>query len=1093
MMPAGRVRWRACATRAYYQLVQCSHCGADVPSDARFCPSCGQELLGLGSHDERKPVSVLFVDMVGSTARADGADPEDVRDVNQLYYEVLRVAIEPFGGTLEKFIGDAVVAVFGAPLARDDDAERAVRAALNCVGGIAELNRERPGLNLQVRAGVCTGDAIVTLDAVPGEPLATGDVVNTAARLQSAAPPGGVIVDDGTYRLTRDTFTFDAIDEIDAKGKRDPVPAWLVGHALLEPWSRRPSATPFVGRDRELEVLRAVWDEVVTTGRPHLITLMGPPGIGKSRLTREVSAQLEGAGARVLWGRSLPYAEQSPYRAIAEIVQRAAGIVGTDGPAEARGKLGDLLTNLMPPGDVPDMTRYLSLLLGLGLDEGVDDPIHLQYATRRLVEELAAAQPTVLMFEDVYWADEPLLDLIDYLVAKVDDRPVLFLAAARPELLQRRGTWGAGATAQTMLPLDPLTGDEAVEMVSGLVTPDRRAAIERVVETGAGNPLFLEELAGSIDTVDGELPPTVRAAITARIDALPPDARTALLHASVMGQSFWRDVVAGTAQIDDVGGALGALTHLGLVQPLASTTGHEEYMFKHALVRDAAYDMLPRSTRRVLHGAAAGLIEAGARDPGEVAWILAYHLREAGEAERASSFYLVAADRARDAIATEEAWDLYSRALELAGSDEQRRTIRLRRGVALIDLWEATRGLAELEELLPELEGAQEIEALLACGRAFRSTERTEELFDWSRRALAIASADAPEFEPRALALLAHAHSMRGEAGDLDHASELGERALAGWQQNAHLGELMEHYHIQEMTNYFVGRYKRSLELAEQASATSGLTPRSMEWVIGANGMIGLSLAGLGRYEEAIARGDEAIEAAHRLGADDSRVLNYSTGSLRDVYAAAEARRRSEIVVDRLGPSDFNMPWMNARADLIGALMILEEFGEVEKTWPSAWEDAVASPAWEHWLITGRLAAVRAQLELALGRPEESVTWANRALDLARPVRRRKYVVVATIELGRALAAQGQFEEAARLLHDAVVEADELGSPLYRWQVRAALADAAREVPAESGAVAGLLGESARIIREVADGLATEHAAQYLGAGEVAAVLELAG
>ena len=368
--------------------------------------------------------------------------------------------------------------------------------------------------------------------------------MNTAARLQSAAPPGRVIVGDETRRFTKDVFTFEPMDPIEAKGKRDPVHPWLVGEAVLQPASRRPSSTPLVGRRRELQTIREAWERVVATNQPHLITVLGPPGIGKTRFAREATDELERGGARVLWGRSLPYAEQTPYRAVSEIVGRAAGIFEDDPPADARRKLEDLVAGLLSGGEAAEETRYLSLLMGLGLDEPTDDPVHLQYATRRLVEELATRDPLVLVFEDVYWADEPLLDLIEYLVTHVQARPAMFVGLARPELLQRRNTWGADVTGQTTLSLDPLTVDEATAMVSGLIGLDGRTAIDRVVQTAEGNPLFLEELVAAVDSDPKVLPPTIRAATVARIDALPADARATLLHASVMGQTFWRGVVA---------------------------------------------------------------------------------------------------------------------------------------------------------------------------------------------------------------------------------------------------------------------------------------------------------------------------------------------------------------------------------------------------------------------------------------------------------------------------------------------------------------------------------------------------------------------
>ena len=1078
------------------RAVVCPRCGSKAPPDALFCPACGAELRGPGRHEERKLVSVLFVDMVGSTARADGADPEDVLALNQLYHQELRERIERFGGVVEKFIGDAVMAVFGAPLARDDDAERAVRAALSILEGIEELNLRRPELDLQVRAAVCTGEAVVTLDAAPGEPLATGDVVNTAARLQSAAPPGRVIVGDQTRTLTQNVIGFEAAMRVDAKGKREAVPAWLVSEPVAMPAERAVSRTRLVGRLREMELITTVWDGVCAADRPHLITVLGPPGIGKSRMGREMTDAVEREQGQALWGRSLPYDERTPYLAIAEMLRAAANVFANDPPDVAREKIAESVRSLFPDEDVADTTRYLSLLLGLGIDEPTDDPILLQFAARRFVEELAMRRPLLLVFEDVHWADDTLLDLIDYLVTRVRDHRVLFLALARPEFLQRRPTWGSGMMGHTTLPLDPLSTDEATEMVGQLLAGTEASTIAKVVKTAEGNPLFIEELVASLDGgTSDELPATVRAAILARIDALPPDARTTLLHASVMGQTFWRDVIASALDLQDLDGALDALEARGLIErhTQSRVAGDVEYAFKHVLIRDAAYATLPRTTRRDLHAAIAATIEDAVSDASEVAWVLAYHWREAGEASRAMGYYLAAAERARDALALEEMYDLYSSALDLAQTDEERRSIRLRRGLALAQLSEFARADAELEALIPELDGEDQVEAHLARGRSTLWTERTDETFRSAHAALDLARAQAPHLEPIALGLLSHAHGMRGDPDDLGPAMELGDRALELWAPGTRLLELSEHYHLQADTYYWTGGYERALVLSELAAATGGLQPDSAEFVLRGAGMGGLILAGLGRYEEALAAGDRAIATARRMGRGDNVVTNYSTMPLRDIFALAEARHRSEMVVGRLGPSDFNMPWMNARADLLCADLLLGDLGAVETAWPGAWDDAIGSNAWERWLVSGRLAAVRAEAEFRAERYDDAVTWARRALDMARAVQRRKYEVASLITLGRSLTATGGSSDAVAQLQAAVSLADGLGSPLFRWQARAALAEAARGVPEHAPAAEAHLEEAVRIIRAVADSLAPERAAGYLAAGPVAEVLERAG
>jgi class 3 adenylate cyclase/tetratricopeptide (TPR) repeat protein len=1076
--------------------VACPRCGSDVPADARFCPACGADLATSPRPEERKLVSILFVDLVGSTARGDGADPEDVRERNQLYFEAARERIGQFGGVVEKYIGDAVMAVFGAPLARLDDAERAVRAGIAVLEGIRDLNEAHPGLDLEARAGVCTGEAVVTPDPAPGETLATGDVVNTASRLQSAAPPGRVIVGPETYRLTRHTFGFEEHPPVDAKGKRDPVAAWLVGEPLAAPGSRPVSRTPLVGRDRELLLIRTVWGGAVAGSRPHLVSVLGPPGIGKTRLARELSSEIEVVGGRALWGRSLPYEERTPYRALGQMVRHTAQIYENDAVEIARRKLAETVGSLFPAEESAEATRFLSLLLGLGLDEPAAASTYLFFAARRFVELLAEREPLMLVFEDLHWADDALLEAIDYLVSHVQDAPVVFLALARPEFLETRPTWGAGMMGQTTLPLEPLTPDEAKAVVASLLADVGSPTIDRIVTTAEGNPLFLEELVASLadEAASEELPATVRAAISARIDALPAPARAALLHASVIGHTFWRGVLASAGEIEDVDPALETLEARGLIlrRSRSQVLGDVEFAFKHVLIRDVAYGTLPRAARRDLHAATARAIEKSAADRGGLAWILAHHWREAGEVGLASEHFLAAAERARDASAVEETYDLFTQALDLATTDEDRRGIRLRRALALVRLQEYARARPELEELVPELHGVEEVEALLALAEATLWTSRTEQTLQLAERAVDLTGTRGPaELQPLALARLSHAHGSRGDEGDIDRAVELGDRAIAMWSPNLRNRALAEHYHLLSDLYYWIGGYERALELSQSAAATGGLEPNSAEFVLRGAGMNGLILAGMGRYEEALAAGEEAIATARRMGRADNVVMNYSTTPLREIFVLDEARDRSATVVDRLGPSDFNMPWMNARADLIGADLLLHDYGSVETAWPGAWDDAVASQAWERWLISGRLAADRAELELALGRLDDAVTWARRAIEMARSASRRKYEAIALTLLGRALAAQGLAEEATAELRSAVAAADALGSPLFRWQARAALAAAARTANDASGDEA--IQDASAIIRGIAASLSPERAAVYLAAPQVVEVLEASG
>ena len=1049
----------------------CARCGSEVPEGARFCPACGNELAATTGQQERKLVSILFVDVVGSTARADGADPEDVRDRNQLFFTDARERIERYGGVVEKYIGDAVMAVFGAPLAHADDAERAVRAGLSILDGVRGLNAAQEGLDLEVRAAVQTGEAVIAVDPTLGEPLATGDVANTASRLQNAAPPGGLIVGDETHRLTRHAFHLEPMPAINAKGKAAPVAAWSVVEALGEPGIRLTSGTPLIGRERELDLLASVWERAVQDGRAHLVTILGPAGIGKSRMAREASERIEREGGRALWGRSLPYEEQTPYRAAGEIVRHVAGIFENDPVDVARTKLASTLEQLFPAAEVDDATRYLSLLLGLGLDDPPDEAIHLQFAMRMLVEHLAERQPLLLVFEDVHWADDSLLDAIGYLVSHVRDARLVVLALARPEFLDGGRTWGGGMVGHTTLPLEPLNGLDAKAVATALLPAADDSAIDRVVSVAEGNPLFLEELVAAVaeEVSSDALPSTILAAIAARIDALPPEARAALLHASVIGQSFWRGVLEGIGGLERADEALEALESRGLIlrRSQSQLEGDVEFAFKHVLIRDVAYGTLPRSSRRDLHAAIARFLEATFKDPADVGWLLAHHWREAGEVDAARGYLLGAAERARDALAVEETYDLFGRALELATTDEERRRIRLRRGLVLAELGDYKRADAELAALLPELSGVEEIEAMFARSRATMWTEKTAETFSLAESALELVRKDhRSELEGVALTRLAQAHGMRGDSGDLERALELAEQATPLWPRDERLLELAEHYHMHANAHYWTGRYERALELSELSRAKGGLEPRSGEFLLRGAGQRALILAGLGRYEEALAAGDGAIEIARRIGRSDSVVMNYSTLPLREIFALEEARSRSEILNERLGPSDFNMPWMNARADLIGTLLLMGDLAAVERTLPTTWDDAVASEAWERWLITGRLAANRAELELALGRIDDAVTWSRRALELATGVHRRKYEVHARTTLGRALTAGGDAESATTELGSAVTLADELGSPLLRWQSRAALAAAERGV--KGAAAKGAGADAERHAREAA-------------------------
>jgi class 3 adenylate cyclase/tetratricopeptide (TPR) repeat protein len=1071
----------------------CASCGAANPPGSAFCNRCGASLEPAAStQEERKLVSVLFVDLVGFTASSDQADPEDVRDSLRLYYEQSRERIEQYGGTLEKFIGDAVMAVFGAPVAHGDDAERAVRAGLRVLEGIDELNHDH-GLELAARAAVNTGEAVVAMGERAGEALALGDVVNTASRLQSAAPEGRLIVGEETHRATRHAFRYEELEPVEAKGKAEPVRAWLAVEPSVSPAERPVAGNPLVGRGREIELMRSVWERAVNDRRPHLVTVLGPPGIGKTRLCQEVSGLVGRNGGRIVRGRCLPYEEQTGYQAFATIVRETSGAFESDSQLVVRDKLKAKVDELLPAEETDEITRHLAFLVGASGEMPVPEPGLLFFAARRFLECLGHAQPTLVVFEDIHWAQSSELELLGYLAAHVRDTSILLVALARPELLDVHPAWGGGLAAQTTIPLEPLSPEDATELASHLL----RASLEvkpdvgRLVEVAEGNPLFLEELAASVaDLREGEeLPVTVRAAIAARIDALPADARAALLAASVVGKTFWRDVLRGAAGADDLDGALTVLETRDLVHrdPWSQMPGDVQFTFKHMLIREVAYATVPRAARRARHAAVATYIEQAARGSTEtLAWILAYHWREAAEPLKAIPYLLAAAEIAQRGWAKEAAVDLYTKALELAEDDERRRKIRLLRGMALVALGDFERAAEELGELLPELEGEDRLEALLVRGRATHWTERDVETLEIAEKGIALATElEDEEALPAAVALKAQALSMMGE---IDESFELGERALAEWVPGARPVDRTEHLHLHANVTYWVGQFDRCAELAREARAFAS-DVHSAEALMRGGGTEALALAGLGRHEEAIRIWDELFKVADELGRNKRGLLNYSSLAFREVLDLDEARRRSEEALELSEGESFGMPKRFAASDLLLTDLLAGDIGRAQATWPKLWEDAQGATAWTKWLIYGRLAAVRAEIALHTESPESALEWAHKGIEIAVQTRRRKYEARSRTSLGEALAALGRRNEALAELRAAVAIADGLVGAPARWQARAALGRASYSLGADDVAERAY-GEAGELIRAFAATLAPARAEHLLAAPAIQEILK---
>jgi class 3 adenylate cyclase len=534
----------------------CSACGHENQAGGKFCSECGAA-IGEGrsvAREERKVVTVLFADLVGFTSRSEQLDPEDVRAFLSPYYARLRTELERFGGTVEKFIGDAVMALFGAPVTHEDDPERAVRAALAIRDWVVEQEA-----GLQLRIAVNTGEVLVALAARPsqGEGMASGDVVNTTARLQTAAPVNGILVGETTYRATSQVITYQAADPVAAKGKAEPVPAW----EALEARSRfgvdlaSASRTPLVGRTHDLGVLTDALTRVRRDRSPQLVTIVGVPGIGKSRLVAELFSMIDDNPTdTVSWrqGRSLPYGDGVTFWALGEMVKAQAGILETDTPEQVEEKLQASVAELIPNSvDAHWIEGHLRPLVGLGSDAAVgsDRRDEAFTAWRRYFEGLAEQRPLVLVFEDLHWADENLLDFIEHLVDWASGVAMLIVCTARPELFERRSAWAGGKRHATALSLSPLSDDETAALISNFSErPVMAADIQQALLTRAGgNPLYAEQyvrmLAERGDSEELPLPETVQGIIAARLDALPTEEKSLLQTAAVMGKLFWRNGV----------------------------------------------------------------------------------------------------------------------------------------------------------------------------------------------------------------------------------------------------------------------------------------------------------------------------------------------------------------------------------------------------------------------------------------------------------------------------------------------------------------------------------------------------------------------
>jgi class 3 adenylate cyclase/tetratricopeptide (TPR) repeat protein len=963
------------------------------------------------SRRERKVISVVFADLVGFTARSDALDPEDVEAFLGPYHERLRAELERFGGTVEKFIGDAVVAVFGAPIAHEDDAERAVRAALAIRDAIRESGE------LEVRIAVNTGEAIVRLDARPdaGEGIATGDVLNTASRLQTAAPVNGVLVGEATWRATRDVIAYELAPPVEAKGKPERVAVWeaVDARSRLGVDVRQSSPIPLVGRERERSILLETLGRAEADRTPQLVTIVGVPGIGKSRLVFELFRSLEQQETLRYWrqGRSLPYGEGVSFWALGEMVKAQAGILDGDPPEAIDAKLGAAVAEVVAADEVGWVSAALRPLVGLEATEADAARRREESFTawRRFLEGMAERRPLVLVFEDLHWADDGLLDFVDHLVEWAAGVPILVVCTARPELLERRPGWGGGKPNAMTLGVTPLSDVESARLVSfvlgsPVIAAETQAAL---LERASGNPLYAEQFArlllerGSID--ESALPENVQGLIAARLDTLAPIEKALLQDASVVGKVFWAGALGGSvADVDDGPDrdtALHALERKEFIrrERRSSVAGEDEYAFRHVLVRDVAYHQIPRADRAAKHLRMAGWIE-GLNSPGDTAELIAHHYAAALELVPGG---LPPAVSARARRAFEEAGD---HALALAAFGPAQRFDRM-----------------ALDLAPPNDPGRGRL--LLALGRARfgQSGEGDEELEEAVATLLAIGDRPAAA---EAEALLTQTAWQRGDS--------------AGW--HAHLDRAMD----------------LVTDLPPSRAKASVLATRARRVVIAGDNENGLPIA------------EEALSMARELGLAEleAHALN-SLGMARRATGLSDgyAELRASIELYEAHHSiDTSSAWNNLGAFLEadgrlmeaveaeekaiatarqfggGPWVVWQRYGVVEWHYiKGEWDEALrvadeliaeADAGAEHYLLANPL-GVRARIRTARGDVAGAVADAERQLALARQIQDTQAVVPGLAEITATLVGAGQMERAAEAARELIAN-QRLGGLVFR-------------------------------------------------------------
>jgi class 3 adenylate cyclase/tetratricopeptide (TPR) repeat protein len=800
----------------------------------------------------RKTVTVLFCDLVGSTELGERLDPESLRTLLARWYETMRDAVERYGGTVEKFIGDAVMAVFGVPRVHEDDALRAVRAAVEMLEATVAIASER-GAPLRVRIGVNTGE-VVTGDTTAT--LVTGDAVNTAKRLEEAAAAGEILVGETTRRLVENAVELESAPDIHAKGKERPIVAWRVLATIpgAPAFPRRLDA-PLVGRERELAFLLSELERARLERGCRLVTVLGAAGVGKSRLASELLAEA-GEDTTVLGARCLPYADGITFLPVTQLVRAAGGEQAIERAVQAE----------------PDGALIVERICGVvGTADSPASSEETFWAIRRVLETLAHSTPLVVCIEDIHWAEPRLLDLLEYVVGWSRDAPILLLCLARPELLETRSDWPG-----TSLALEPLTAGESQQLLAQLATewPVTEEAASEVAAAAEGNPLFIEQLVAALAEQEGvtDLPPTIQAVLAARLDRLPRNERAVLDRAAVAGREFWRGTIAELSPEEErstVGATLLALVRKELVRPERSEAvpGDDCFRFRHALIRDAAYAAVPKLRRAELHEQVADWLE---RHDGEVE-LIGYHLEQA---------------------------HLHGSELGLAGAERNAaRAGRLlgtagRRAFARDDAPAAANLLLRACALLPESDDRQ-LELLRLAGQALWWSGKAEQARDVLARQIARAGEHEDEVAEWSGRLDLASIDLVAGAIDADDLLAVAERAIAVFAPDDH-PSLSRAWRRVAHAHTARGRYGPGVEAAERALAHARAGGESFEEARIVDLLCTSLLYGPEPADAAIARCERMLLDAQASAVQEANVASSLAGllAMRGEFAAARSRLR---------------------------------------------------------------------------------------------------------------------------------------------------------------------------------------------------------